>query len=121
MRGGSTYLKRERLGLGLESLLYPSRLGLGWGLYLWMRVVPWPCGKTKLTRAHARGGKLGLGLYCWMRTHARVDSQSPATGYWARCVLSARGRGYHEGATTFTHCRWAGEFRRLDPILDADA
>ena len=60
MRGGSTYLKRERLGLGLESLLYPSRLGLGWGLYLWMRVVPWPCGKTKLTRAHARGGKLGL-------------------------------------------------------------
>ena len=73
----------------------PSRLGLGWGLYLWRRVVPWPCGKTKkLTRAHAR-----------------VDSQSPATGYWARCVLSARGRGCHEGATTFTHCRWAGEFR----------
>ena len=29
LRGGSTYLKRERLGLGLESLLYPSRLGLG--------------------------------------------------------------------------------------------
>ena len=47
---GSTYLKRERLGLGLgfglESLLYPSRLGLGWGLYLWRRVVPWPCGKV---------------------------------------------------------------------------
>ena len=42
---------------------------------------------------------------------AGVDSQSPATGYWARCVLSARGRGCHEGATTFTHCRWAGEFR----------
>ena len=41
----------------------PSRLGLGlgWGLYLWRRVVSWPCGKTKkLTRAHARGGKLGL-------------------------------------------------------------
>ena len=47
----------------------------------------------------------------WTRAHARVDSQSPATGYWARCVLSARGRGCHEGATTFTHCRWAGEFR----------
>ena len=45
------------------------------------------------------------------RAHAHVDSQSPATGYWARCVLSARGRGCHEGATTFTHCRWAGEFR----------
>ena len=38
----------------------PSRLGLGWGLYLWIRVVSWPCGKTKLMRAHARGGKLGL-------------------------------------------------------------
>ena len=24
----------------------PSRLGLGWGLYLWIRVVSWPCGKT---------------------------------------------------------------------------
>ena len=24
----------------------PSRLGLGWGLYLWRRVVSWPCGKT---------------------------------------------------------------------------
>lgn len=47
----------------------------------------------------------------WRRAHAHVDSQSPATGYWARCVLSARGRGCHEGATTFTHCRWAGEFR----------
>ena len=31
LRGGSTYLKRERLGLGLVSLLYPSRLGLGVG------------------------------------------------------------------------------------------
>ena len=68
-------------------------------------------------RAHARGGKLGLrviGTLCegeWTRAHAHVDSQSPATGYWARCVLSARGRGCHEGATTFTHCRWAGEFR----------
>ena len=74
-------------------------------------------------RAHARGGKLGLRVrVIWLglggtlwegllsRAHARVDSQSPATGYWARCVLSARGRGYHEGATTFTHCRWAGEF-----------
>ena len=48
VKRGSTYLKREGLGLGLglESLLYPSRLGLGWGLYLWRRVVPWPCGKT---------------------------------------------------------------------------
>ena len=25
----------------------PSRLGLGLGLYLWRRVVSWPCGKTK--------------------------------------------------------------------------
>ena len=24
----------------------PSRLGLGWGLYLWRRVVCWPCGKA---------------------------------------------------------------------------
>ena len=24
----------------------PSRLGLGWGLYLWRRVVSWPCGKA---------------------------------------------------------------------------
>ena len=72
-------------------------------------------------RAHARGGKLGLrviglGGALWVRVRiegacACVDSQSPATGYWARCVLSARGRGCHEGATTFTHCRWAGEFR----------
>ena len=46
VKRGSTYLKREGLGLGLESLLYPSRLGLGWGLYLWRRVAPWPCGKT---------------------------------------------------------------------------
>ena len=73
-------------------------------------------------RAHARGGKLGLRVRVrWLglggalwegllsRAHARVDSQSPATGYWARCVLSARGRGCHEGATTFTHCRWAIE------------
>ena len=36
-------------------------IGLGWGLYLWIRVVSWPCGKTKLMRAHARGGKLGKG------------------------------------------------------------
>ena len=46
LRGGSTYPKRERLGLGLVSLLYPSRLGLGLGLYLWRRVVSWPCGKV---------------------------------------------------------------------------
>ena len=57
-------------------------------------------------RAHARGGKLGLRVRVrwlglggalweaeWTRAHAHVDSQSPATGYWARCVLSARGRG----------------------------
>ena len=57
-------------------------------------------------RAHARGGKLGLRVRVrwlglggalwdaeWPRAHAHVDSQSPATGYWARCVLSARGRG----------------------------
>ena len=76
-------------------------------------------------RAHARGGKLGLRVrVIGVRVRrslvvssmdegacACVDSQSPATGYWARCVLSARGRGCHEGATTFTHCRWAGEFR----------
>ena len=28
----------------------PSRLGLGWGLYLWRRVAAWPCGK-----GHSRG------------------------------------------------------------------
>ena len=58
-------------------------------------------------RAHARGGKLGLrvrvigvrvrrSLVVRVRIEgacACVDSQSPATGYWARCVLSARGRG----------------------------
>ena len=83
--------------------------------------MSWPCGTgKKFVRAHARGEKLGFRvIYCgdagcalWeglgSRAHAHVDSQSPATGYWARCVLSARGRGYHEGATTFTHCRWAG-------------
>ena len=42
LRGGSTYLKRERLGLGLVSLLYPSRVRVGFifveggcGLALW--------------------------------------------------------------------------------------
>ena len=50
-------------------------------------------------RAHARGGKLGLRVrVIGVRVRiegacACVDSQSPATGYWARCVLSARGRG----------------------------
>ena len=38
-----------------------------------------------------------------------MDSQTPAAGYWAHCVLSVLRRGYHEGATTFTHCRWAEE------------
>ena len=78
--------------------------------------MSWPCGKTNSRGRMRVVEKLGLsigdeGCALWeglgSRAHAHVDSQSPATGYWARCVLSARGRGYHEGATTFTHCRWA--------------
>ena len=65
--------------------------------------MSWPCGKTKIhegacawwlglgLRVIGLGGALWLGL--GSRAHAHVDSQSPATGYWARCVLSARGRG----------------------------
>ena len=63
--------------------------------------------RPKLMRAHARGGKLGFSVrVIGVRVRrslvvssmdegacACVDSQSPATGYWARCVLSARGRG----------------------------
>ena len=46
-RGGlGLYLPEEGEGLGLNrASCNPSRLGLGWGLYLWRRVVPWPCGK----------------------------------------------------------------------------
>ena len=49
-RGGlrGTYLPEEgevRVRANRASC-NPSRLGLGWGLYLWRRVVSWPCGKA---------------------------------------------------------------------------
>ena len=49
-RGGlrETYLPEEgEVRVRANRASYnPSRLGLGWGLYLWIRVVSWPCGKT---------------------------------------------------------------------------
>ena len=53
-RGGlrGTYLPEEgevRVRANRASC-NPSRLGLGWGLYLWRRVAAWPCGK-----GHSRG------------------------------------------------------------------
>ena len=47
--------------------------------------------KVRVKGYRVRRSLVGLGL--GSRAHAHVDSQSPATGYWARCVLSARGRG----------------------------
>ena len=48
-RGGlrGAYLPEEGEVRANRASCNPSRLGLGWGLYLWRRVVSWPCGKAK--------------------------------------------------------------------------
>ena len=38
-----------------------------------------------------------------------IPSPPQRAGYWAHCILSVLRRGYHEGTTTFTHCRWVEE------------
>ena len=50
---GLGYLPEEegvRVRVRARASCNPSRLGLGWALYLWRRVAVWPCGK-----GHSRG------------------------------------------------------------------